>query len=324
MAHITLTYRCNLRCPYCFANEFVNKESSDITIDAFKEAVDFITSSGKARIGLIGGEPLVHPLFDEFVNYLINRDDVSLISVFTNGIQMQNHIDILKNPKVDILVNCNSPEQIGEKAYAKIVEALDVLVPIKEQDSVSLGFNLHYVNVDKYEYAFALLQRYNMDIARISLAIPDAKDINGQRSIDFFKQRKVFLMDVYRKLDSIGVIPNLDCNVPPQCVWNKEEVEWLKQYKAKFKGIRTNIIGHCSTCEPVIDILPSLQSIRCFGLSDSTKVSIRNFRTIDELYDYYSNTFDMKLQRKPCFNNCKTCDEFYNNSCMGGCLIFKE
>ena len=93
MAHITLTYRCNLRCPYCFANEFVNKESTDITWDGFKSAVDFITTCGKARIGLIGGEPLVHPLFDEFVDFLINRDDVSLISIFTNGVLMQKHLD---------------------------------------------------------------------------------------------------------------------------------------------------------------------------------------------------------------------------------------
>lgn len=324
MAHITLTYRCNLRCPYCFANEFVNKESTDITWDGFKSAVDFITTCGKARIGLIGGEPLVHPLFDEFVDFLINRDDVSLISIFTNGVLMQKHLDVLRHPKVDILVNCNSPEQIGEKAYTMIVNALDELVPCKVQDSVSLGFNLHYANVKKYEYALSLLQRYNMDIARIALAIPDAKDINGQTSIEFFKQRKSFLMQFYHKLDAIGVIPNIDCNVPPKCIWNKEETVWLKQYAARFKGIRTNIIGQCSSCEPVVDILPNLQAIRCFGLSDNSKVSICDFHNIEELENYYSDKFDKKLSRLPCIDECRFCEDFILNSCMGGCLTFKR
>lgn len=324
MAHITLTYRCNLRCPYCFANEFVNKESADISLESFKKAVNFITSSGSTRIGLIGGEPLVHPLFDDFMGYLINRDDVSLISVFTNGVLMLKHLEVLKHPKVDILVNCNSPEQIGDKAYSVIVEALDELVPYKEQDTVSLGFNLHYVDVGKYDYAFSLLQRYNMDIARIALAIPNEKDANGQSSIDFFKQRKDFLLEFYHRLDSIGVIPNIDCNIPPQCIWNEEETEWLKQYAARFKGIRTNIVGHCSTCEPVVDILPSLQAIRCFGLSDSTKVNIRDFKNIDELYAYYSDIYDKRLRHIPCIEDCRTCEEYSNATCMGGCLTFKR
>ena len=29
MPNIMLTYRCNLNCPYCFANEFVNKKNTD-------------------------------------------------------------------------------------------------------------------------------------------------------------------------------------------------------------------------------------------------------------------------------------------------------
>ncbi len=32
MPNIMLTYRCNLKCPYCFANEFVNKKNTDISL----------------------------------------------------------------------------------------------------------------------------------------------------------------------------------------------------------------------------------------------------------------------------------------------------
>lgn len=42
MANIMLTDVCNLRCPYCFANEFVNVDKNEISEQNFKKAVDFI------------------------------------------------------------------------------------------------------------------------------------------------------------------------------------------------------------------------------------------------------------------------------------------
>ena len=42
MPNIMLTYRCNLKCPYCFANEFVNKKNTDISLENFEKALDFI------------------------------------------------------------------------------------------------------------------------------------------------------------------------------------------------------------------------------------------------------------------------------------------
>lgn len=46
MANIMLTDACNLKCPYCFANEFVNKDKNDITEEAIDEAKDFIVGDG--------------------------------------------------------------------------------------------------------------------------------------------------------------------------------------------------------------------------------------------------------------------------------------
>ena len=40
MANIALLNRCNLRCPYCFADSYVGSEGDDITIDTFIELLD--------------------------------------------------------------------------------------------------------------------------------------------------------------------------------------------------------------------------------------------------------------------------------------------
>lgn len=42
MANVMITQRCNLSCPYCFANEFTNNNTNDITIENFIKALDFI------------------------------------------------------------------------------------------------------------------------------------------------------------------------------------------------------------------------------------------------------------------------------------------
>ena len=51
MANIMITKRCNLRCPYCFAEEFVGKSSDDITIDNFRTAIDFALTNPNEEIG---------------------------------------------------------------------------------------------------------------------------------------------------------------------------------------------------------------------------------------------------------------------------------
>jgi len=77
MANIMLTKRCNLKCPYCFAEEFVNKSGDDISIENFKVALDFALTNPHEQIGLIGGEPTLHNNFKEILEakniiYVIN------------------------------------------------------------------------------------------------------------------------------------------------------------------------------------------------------------------------------------------------------------
>ena len=53
MANIFLTRKCNLKCPYCFADEFVNKKNEEVTLENFEKILNFIKKDGTSRIGLI-------------------------------------------------------------------------------------------------------------------------------------------------------------------------------------------------------------------------------------------------------------------------------
>lgn len=76
--------RCNYDCSYCPA--YIHDNTSPHTdIEILKKAVDKLTSLGKPiRLSFTGGEPSVHPKFDDLVKYAKFKG-VSWISVTTNG-----------------------------------------------------------------------------------------------------------------------------------------------------------------------------------------------------------------------------------------------
>ena len=284
MPNIMLTYRCNLHCSYCFANEFVNKCSTDITLEDFQTAVDFLTKEGPASVGLIGGEPTLHPYFETIMQSLINNPSIEAITVYSNGLLIEKYLDVLINPKVHILVNCNSPAVIGGKAFETIFHALQVLLSRDEMKlRLNVGINLYDINMD-YQYMINLLKDLSLHRVRISVTVPDFSVCGDVDVLEYFRAKKQFLLQFFRDMDEILVLPYYDCNKPPYCIWTEEEKAWLEAYVNKYPVKESNLIGNHSQCFPVIDILPSLQAVRCFGMSDFIKANIQDFPSPLGLY----------------------------------------
>ena len=323
MANIMITYRCNLRCSYCFANEFVNKKQTDISIRNFLKAVSFITRTGQAQIGLIGGEPTIHPGFQTMMDILIDNPKVSLITLFTNGLFAERYIPQIIHPKVRVLVNCNSPDNIGENAFAFMQNNIDKLIFNHEKkDRVRLGINLYSNDMD-YSYILKLLQRYHLHTVRISVTVPDFSTCGEVNVLEQFKKRKDFLWRFFHDLDSIKVIPYSDCNHPPYCIWNEEERNWLEGYVDKYPEYESNLASRQSQCLPAIDILPDLQAVRCFGMSDFMKVSIDDFQDIRDITSYFMNEIDSNAYKISACEECKECYERKTRQCVAGCMGYK-
>jgi MoaA/NifB/PqqE/SkfB family radical SAM enzyme len=76
--------RCNYDCSYCPSSIHDNK-SRHTKFDSIKTTIDKLASLGKPiRLSFTGGEPCVHPRFDEIVRYTREKS-ISWISVTTNG-----------------------------------------------------------------------------------------------------------------------------------------------------------------------------------------------------------------------------------------------
>lgn len=323
MPNIMLTYRCNLHCSYCFANEFVNKQNTDITFENFEKAISFLTKTGSSHIGLIGGEPTLHPKFGEMMERLISNERVDGITVYTNGLLLQHYIPLLTDPKVRILINCNSPAVIGERAFQTIRNNLDKLITEKGiRDRINLGINLYSDDMD-YEYMVELLKRYALHRVRISVTVPDFSACGKVDVLEYFKSRKQFLLGFLRVMDSIQVVPYYDCNKPPYCIWTDEEKKWLESYVAKYPIQDSNLIGNHSQCFPVIDILPNLQAVRCFGMSDYLKLNIDDFKDVPDIANYFINSIDSNAYKISACADCRECYERNIRHCTAGCIGFK-
>ena len=328
MANIMMTDVCNLNCPYCFANEFVNKDKNEITEEIFDEAVDFIVGDGThTSVGLIGGEPTVHSKFDRLLRKLIKDERVNSIMVYTNGIAIDKYWDIITHKKIHLLINCNPPSDIGEKNFEKLCNNLDSLIMDKEfKDSVTLGINMYNPNFE-YDYMLNLLKKYGYNHVRVSITVPNMDENRNMDAHDYFKIMKKRVIDFFHELFKNDIIPNFDCNKIPSCLIEEKDLEQFRIYLNKKcisdNIVQSNISNTIVKCNPVIDIRQDLTAVRCFGLSEYTKQNIRDFKCIKDLENYYIRTVDAFAYNTVYSDKCIDCYDRKTLKCSGGCLAFK-
>ena len=90
-AHICVTNKCNLNCPYCYAAD--HNVSHDMTDEQLKQVVEICNNNDIMCITWTGGEPLLRSNFSEIVlqvyKYGIKQ------TILTNGILLENIIFLL-------------------------------------------------------------------------------------------------------------------------------------------------------------------------------------------------------------------------------------
>lgn len=113
MPNIIITDYCNLNCLYCFANNQSPQNGNNMSLNIYTQILDFC-SAESSPIGIIGGEPTLHP---EFKDILILTNKYCSIfntraTLFTNGIELEQYLPYFGND-IDALININAPEEIG-------------------------------------------------------------------------------------------------------------------------------------------------------------------------------------------------------------------
>ena len=335
MANIMVNEACNLRCPYCFAGEFVNKPKKEMTLEDFKTALNFALSDKEERqVGIIGGEPLLYKHINEAMSLALNDPRTEHVMIYTNAVELERmDRSILESPKFRMLVNCNSPQDMGERAFEKMC---DNLMRFEYEHEGAGRFRLS-VNIYKpdfdHSYVVPIVREIGFDVVRLSISVPQNGELNGKKPLEYFLEMKPIAIKFIGDMIRCGVLTGFDCNFIPGCVFTEDEREALQGAKDVFYSAVSKKYSHTfwdraifcefNNCSPVIDILPDLRAIRCFGLSEHTKQDIRDFRNIEELRRHYFKTVDMPALDVYSQDECASCYNRESGHCSCGCLLFK-
>ena len=309
MPNIMLTSKCNLHCSYCFANSLVNQnDANDITLENFQTALNFVTSSGPTKIGLIGGEPTLHHQFTSIIEMALKQDLAKIVTLCTNGIALEPYLDILNSPKIQILFNCNATPNISDAQEQQLLNNIEKYFSIPGNIG-TLGINVYNNDID-CTYIFELAKKYNQKSIRLSITIPSLNICNEMTYEEYFNTRKQKLSEVMQLAQKYKIQCNFDCDVPPNCNLMLHK-QWLD---AKSNE---------AMCAPIIDIDTDLSAIRCFGTSHLGKVKITDFPNLQALKEYFIETIDKPASKIVTHKRCINCPLHINQQCFGGCIRFK-
>src|SRR4030095_6691292 len=122
-AQIIPIRRCNLSCTYC--NEF-DDSSQPVPTEEMLHRIDLLAALGTAVITISGGEPLLHPEFDEIIKRI--RSHGILAGLITNGylltaerIRRLNHAGL---DHLQISIDNVAPDDVSKKSLKLLDEKL--------------------------------------------------------------------------------------------------------------------------------------------------------------------------------------------------------
>ena len=314
MANIAITNVCNLKCQYCFAEDMIQEETKNMTIDRFIEIINFIEKTSN-HFGIIGGEPTLNPNFKDFLK--ITRDWCNKThgsaTLFTNGIELEKYLNDL-GTQVHCLINTNAPDKMDSKKWNKLNHCLDEIYDKGLfRNQVSLGVNLYPLRKD-YKFILDLLQKYELKDVRTSVVAPSAcfASMRNDKEKYYFEMKEIYL-SFLKETHSLGICAHMDCGHIPFCYFTDEEKSFVEE--------ATCGSCHSDWCHPVIDIKEDFKATACFGSYDP--VDIRDFSNLQELERYLHLMKNYPKAQKNVLNGkCAECEKAKFLKCQGGCLGF--
>ena len=159
---ISVTDRCNFRCPYCMPAEiygeryeFLPKDSL-LTFEEIARLTRIMVKLGVGKVRLTGGEPLVRSEIEKLIAMLSEIDGIADLTLTTNAYMLKQNAQKLKDAGLQrITVSLDSLDDdvfktmngrgFGTKRVIEGIEAAEQvgLSPIKINSVVQRGVNDH-------------------------------------------------------------------------------------------------------------------------------------------------------------------------------------
>lgn len=311
MANVLLTQLCVRSCPYCFAQKYMGEVSPKdmLSWDNLIYLADFFIKSGVYHMSLLGGEPLLHPQFSEFVHYLSKRGIHS--SIFTSGITTKQKFEVIKEELIDkgleyqFICNVNDPKKSPASELSKVDSFLKTF-----GERTTLSFNIYELDFS-FDFLFEYIKKYNLkNHIRLGLAHPIPNQPNHCiPPVDFPKVAER-LTYFYEKFKEENIEIGFDCGFP-LCIFTEEQLGKM------FLWSNGRLIFKCG---PAIDIGTDMSVWSCFPLSSFNKRSLFEFDSIREIDDFYNAKMNEMRNNEGIYDSCTSCKYRKSGLCTAGCV----
>jgi hypothetical protein len=283
----------------------MGRKKNNISAVNFKKAINYLKRNGERGVGIIGGEPTLHPDFFDLLDYTMEKG--MQVQLFTNGIMNMKTVQGLaayNSEKLGILLNLNDADFYSPGRLSRIKSTFQSL-----NEKISLGYTI-YKHDFSLDFHREMILEYGLNKRiRIGLAAP----IGGDKTGDFFSGSDSLklgraITDIIIILEKSDILVNLDCGFC-LCMFTTEQLGIMTQKSAGFS----------SKCEPIIDIDTELNMHHCFPLTGLLEKPMKKYPDLRELKRYYST----KLEGLKVFGNegeCLNCKYLKRRQCRGWCL----
>lgn len=306
MLNIFLTYRCNLACDYCFASDLRREFDRDMRPEDFSKLSRWMAETGVASVGLLGGEPTLHPDLLSFAGDL-QRIGITTV-LFTNGLFSSEIARRLPDFIANYVVNCNEPGMYSPAQYSAFHTNIETLTTRGARITLSKNFSLAHQH---YDHILDTAIRHGIKTVRYDIARPGTNRSNIYFAPRDGRTMMRHIVNFVRECEAIGIKTGMDCCVK-YCELSPDERSFLERFSLKLTGI----------CHPSIDIHPDLSASYCLPLREVSVPDVTTFSNRERLMHHFAATV-----RPWRFDNvgesCGTCDDF-QKKCQGGCLAAKN
>lgn len=324
MPNIAITTYCNLHCPYCFADTMINTEDiKNISLEQFENVLTWLERDKHnpmaTSIGLIGGEPTLHPKFKEILSitetFLKRNCNKGIL--FTNGVYLEKFLPFIPS-EMDILLNINTPSAMTEEQWNKMNNTLSRLnlYGWLGTPRATIGCNI-CMEIEDYSFLWDIVDKYNINHVRTSVTAPTKTEYKNDKDKYYTLLIPRFLKFA-KEAKKRNITLGKDCNFIPFCYYkNNEDLQLVTEVLESPPG--RDMIPHCG---PVVDITPDFMASSCFGAYDL--VNCAQFDNYESLVYYLLNKNVMPRFLTNNTGKCKDCEKHKLLQCQGGCLAFSS
>ncbi len=311
LSEVALTYRCNLRCRFCYAGcNCTRKESgrAELGVDGFREVLRQIREeAGVPSVSFTGGEPTLVPFLPDLIRYAKDLDmRVNLISNGTliDGDMARRLVDAgLDSAQISIeAANADLHDHIAgcKGSFDRTVEGVRALVATGIH--VHTNTTLHRHNLDAARDIPAFV-RWDLGLDRLSmnLVIPTGSVATHG--------------DVHvRYSDAIDPI----LRVRESCEREGIEFMWYSPLPMCIFNTVAHGLGNkgCAACEGLLSVNPWGEVLPCASYDDPVG------SLLDEGFDTVWHSLKARYCRNKSFAHemCRQCPDFA--ICQGACPLY--